>query len=74
MNKIIVDNNNQFYCSIDGVLFDKNVIQLIGYPRNKNNIIYDIPDSVTSIGDYAFSYCTRLTSITIPDSVISIGE
>ena len=32
-----------------------------------------ISDGVTSIGEYAFSYCTGLTSITIPDSVTSIG-
>jgi hypothetical protein len=33
-----------------------------------------IPDSVTSIGDYAFAFCSSLTSVTIPDSVTSIGS
>ncbi len=32
-----------------------------------------IGNSVTTIGDYAFWYCTSLTSVTIPDSVITIG-
>ena len=36
------------------------------------NCIY-IGNGVTSIGDYAFSGCSNLTSITIPASVTSIG-
>ena len=35
---------------------------------------YNIPDSVTEIGDYAFEDYTSLTSVNIPDSVTSIGE
>jgi len=33
-----------------------------------------IPDSVTTIGIYVFSYCNSLTSITIPDNITTIGE
>ena len=35
---------------------------------------FTIPDSVTSIGGWAFWNCSRLTKITIPDSVTSIGQ
>ena len=33
-----------------------------------------LPDSVTSIANFAFEHCFDLTSITIPNSVTSIGH
>ena len=39
--------------------------------RSLTNIV--IPNSVTSIGSYAFSQCKSLTNIVIPNSVTSIG-
>ena len=69
---ITVDSANEYYSSVDGVLFNKNKTTLIQHPARKTNISYTIPNSVTSIDSDAFSYCTSLTSIEIPDSVTSI--
>ena len=74
LTEINVDNNNEKYCSIDGVLFSKDKTEIVCYPVGKTDTSYSIPDSVTSIGNYAFYGCTSLTSVTIPDSVTSIGD
>ena len=73
LTSIEVSDNNGNYSSVDGVLFNKEKSELITYPTGKADSEYAIPNSVTSIGNYAFENCTNLTSVTIPDSVTSIG-
>ena len=73
LTEIEVDPNNESYCDIKGVLFSKDKKTLLCYPRGKSGA-YSVPDSVTTIRDYAFSNCTRLTSVIIPDSVTTIGN
>jgi len=70
--EIIVDESNDYYKDVDGVLFTKYDASLISYPASKEGSSYTIPDGVIDIHNMAFRNCTNLTSITIPSSVISI--
>ena len=73
LTNITVAAPNAFYCSVAGVLFDKNQTTLLQFPAGKAGS-YVISNSVTSIGSYAFEGCSGLTSVTIPNSVTSIED
>ncbi len=70
LTSIDVASGNTHYSSIDGVLYNYAQDTLIQCPGAKTSVT--IPNSVTSIGSWAFSYCSGLTSVTIPNSVTSI--
>jgi BspA type Leucine rich repeat region (6 copies) len=73
LNAIEVEALNPAYSSLDGVLFNKGLTTLLRCPEGKAGS-YTLPNSVTTIGDYAFSGCTGLTSVPIGNSVTTIGD
>ena len=74
LTSINIASDNSIFCSVDGVLFNKQMTILMVYPAKKSNYIYVIPNSVTNIENYAFFNADRLTYIEIPYGVKTIGE
>ena len=67
-----LNNESKAFIYEDNVLFNKNKTTLIAYRAKETN--YTIPNSVTTIGNWAFNCCKSLTSINIPNSVTTIGN
>ena len=74
LREINVDTKSRTFKSVEGVLYNKNKSRLLSYPAQKNDRSFEIPDSVTHIGDWAVCENTNLINVYIPDSVQEIGE
>ena len=69
LKSIKVSEGNKYFCSYDGVLFNKDKTEILFCVGNKKEFV--IPNGVKSISG-AFNDCSNLTSVTIPNSVTSI--
>ena len=69
VEKINVSEKNNYYRSVDGVLFSKDMSQLIYYPSNKAGDSYKVPDEVKEFSpcadNGAFNYNQNLKSVTL---------
>ena len=75
LTAINVDEKNTVYSSDNySVLFNKNKTELIKFPNKNANSDYVIPDGVTTLADNSFENCYSLKIVTIPASIVSIGN
>lgn len=63
---------SKLYCTVDGILYSKDMHTLIRCPLLKTGHV-DIPDGVSEIGEYAFRR-GRISSVSFPDSLVKIGR
>ena len=74
LKEIEVDSRNAAYKSVDGVLYNKDVTELLAMPGGKDMAGFQFPESVERIGRYAFYSCEHasFTELVMPDRVTTI--
>lgn len=73
LKEITVSDDNKYYTSKEGVLFDKSMSKLICYPEGKEGTSYTIPESVTSLEPYALQG-SQINTIKLPNNLTLIRE
>lgn len=68
-----VDKNNTSYKSIEGILYNYDVTEILLCPRAKSGKVI-IPNTVKRIAEKCFQGCTKLTMIELPRSIETIED
>ena len=76
LKAVEVDEANEFYTSVDGVLYTKDMKKLLICPIMKTNETgkFVIPEGVERIGKCAFYKNEAVTEITLPSTLKEIGD
>lgn len=72
LENFVVSEENPAFCSVDGVLFSKDMTHLVCYPSGNPRQSYVIPDGVTVIVEDAFWFSEKLTELILPEGLIEI--
>ncbi len=74
LKTIALDEQNDDYKIIDGILYTKDGTHLVHCPARLDVICYSIPDTVIQVDNYAFQHTKSLEYISIPASVEKLGQ
>ena len=74
LKEIIVEEGNEKYKSVDGVLYNKQNTELLCYPSAKEEQNYNILDGVQELNYFAFSDCRNLINLSLPEGIKTIGS
>lgn len=74
LSSIDVAPDNSGYTSVEGVLYNKDLTELVAYPAGKTDKMFSVPQSVTVIVKGAFTYNQNLDTLNLPKSLKTINN
>lgn len=74
LQSITVDEENENFCSYNGVLYSKDMKTIVLYPRGLQSEEYYIADGVEVIYSRAFADCSKIQKVYVPSSVNEVGS
>ncbi len=69
---ISVSASNPNYSASNGVMYNKDKTEILCYPAGKTDATFVIPETVTSIGEWAFAGCSAPATMYVP--MIKVDE
>ncbi len=73
LEKILVDDANSSFSSVDGTLLNKERTAILAFPNGRTGD-YAVPQTVTAIGSEPFMMSKRLTRLALPATLTTIGD
>ena len=74
LKSISVAAANQYFASVDGVLYNKAVSELIAFPCGKRASTFTVPNTVKKIGRYSFAFATGISEVILPEGLEYISD
>ena len=74
LERIDVDPESPYFCSVDGVLYSKDMTRIVKYPSASFAQTFELPETVTAIGYKAFCGAFALEYVDLPEGITYIGE
>lgn len=74
LQEINVNPENNFFTSIDGILYNKGVNELLKYPEGSSVTDYTLPETVTELPEFAFNNCKLLERVNLHSGLSAIPK
>lgn len=74
LKEIIIPEGNNYFCSENGILYDKNKTKLLRYPPAKADATFTLPNTVTALGEAAFFGCPNITQVTNLSQITTLSN